>query len=215
MACDNCVSKNVEVEKNCNEEGLLTSYGLIYKGVNLILQGIEGVDSVKREGLRGTPDRVARMYTQELCSGYSVDAEKLLSVTFSEDFVYDELIAASFPFYSLCEHHMLPFFGTAYVGYLPDKKVTGLSKLGRVVDAFAKRLQIQERLSSQIASAIYEYLNPLGCGVIIEAQHLCAEMRGVNKVGAKYITSSLKGNFFEPSVKQEFISFVDRLKMSK
>lgn len=193
------------------EPSPLTPYGFVYEGVRMLLKGIEGISAVEREGLKDTPARVARMYTQEICSGYGSDIKSILDVTFSEDFVYDAIVVASFPFYSLCEHHMMPFFGTAYIGYLPNTKVTGLSKLGRLLDVFAKRLQIQERLTSEIVDALQEHLAPLGCGCVIEAQHLCTEMRGVSKAGSKYITSALRGNFLEDSVKAEFMGFVDRL----
>ncbi len=145
----------------------------------------------EREGLKETPRRVAKMY-EEILSGYSDSPENHM-VLFSEK--YDEMIIVrDIPFYSMCEHHMLPFFGKAHVAYIPgDNKVTGLSKLARIVDVYAKRLQLQERMTEQIASAIMGKLNAKGVMVVIEAQHLCMIMRGVKKPGSFTVTSAVKG----------------------
>ncbi len=145
----------------------------------------------EREGLRDTPSRVAKMY-EEILSGYSDSPENHL-VLFTEK--YDEMIIVKdIPFYSLCEHHMLPFFGKAHVAYIPsDRQVTGLSKLARIVDVYAKRLQLQERMTEQIAQAVMESLGAKGVMVVIEAQHLCMIMRGVKKPGSYTVTSSVKG----------------------
>jgi len=145
----------------------------------------------EREGLRDTPSRVAKMY-EEILSGYSDSPENHL-VLFTEK--YDEMIIVKdIPFYSLCEHHMLPFFGKAHVAYIPsDRQVTGLSKLARIVDVYAKRLQLQERMTEQIAQAVMEDLGAKGVMVVIEAQHLCMIMRGVKKPGSYTVTSSVKG----------------------
>jgi GTP cyclohydrolase I len=144
-----------------------------------------------REGLKETPKRVAKMY-QEVLSGYLDSPENHL-VLFTEK--YDEMIIVKdIPIYSMCEHHMLPFFGKAHVAYIPgDSKVTGLSKLARIVDVYAKRLQLQERMTEQIADAIMEKLNAKGVMVIVEAQHLCMIMRGVKKPGSYTVTSAVKG----------------------
>jgi len=144
-----------------------------------------------REGLRETPKRVAKMY-EEILGGYLDDPKNHL-VLFSEKF--DEMIIVrDIPIYSVCEHHMLPFFGKAHVAYIPDEgKVTGLSKIARIVDVYAKRLQLQERMTEQIANALMEELKAKGVMVVIEAQHLCMIMRGVKKPGSLTVTSSVKG----------------------
>lgn len=144
-----------------------------------------------REGLKDTPKRVAKMY-EEILAGYNDSPDNHL-VLFSEK--YDEMIIVKdIPIYSLCEHHMLPFFGKAHVAYIPgDNKVTGLSKLARIVDVYSKRLQLQERMTEQIADAIMEKLKAKGVMVIIEAQHLCMIMRGVKKPGSYTVTSAVKG----------------------
>jgi GTP cyclohydrolase I len=161
----------------------------IEKAVREILLAI-GEDP-DREGLKDTPKRVARMY-EEVLSGYS-DSPDNHMVLFSEK--YDEMIIVrDIPIYSMCEHHMLPFFGKAHVAYIPDEdKVTGLSKIARIVDVYSKRLQLQERMTEQIATAIMEKLNARGVMVIIEAQHLCMVMRGVKKPGSYTVTSAVKG----------------------
>ena len=147
----------------------------------------------KREGLVDTPRRVARMYG-ELLSGLYEDPVKHLEVTFTED--YDEMVVLrDIPFHSMCEHHLLPFIGKAHVAYLPDGKVLGLSKLARVVDAYARRPQLQERLTCQIADLLMTKLNAKGVGVIVEATHTCMTLRGVRKPGAVMVTSAMRGLF--------------------
>ena len=153
-------------------------------------------ENPEREGLKETPDRVARMY-EEILSGYREDAQSLLKVLKGENF--DEIVLIkNIPFYSLCEHHLLPFHGKAHVGYIPqDNRITGISKLVRVVEVFSKRLQLQERLTTQIAEAIEKSIRPKGVIVIIEAEHLCMTMRGVKKPGSKVKTSVVRGIFRE------------------
>jgi GTP cyclohydrolase I len=165
----------------------------IAEGVRLILQGV-GEDP-SREGLRDTPRRVADMYA-EVFAGIGDDAGRHLCVTFSEDH-QEMVLVRGIPLYSVCEHHLLPFVGHAHVAYIPGKdgRVCGLSKLARVVDVFAKRPQVQERMTSQIADTIVEYLEPHGVMVIIEAEHLCMSMRGVQKPGAVTTTSAVRGIF--------------------
>lgn len=164
----------------------------IIQGVRLLLEGI-GEDP-DREGLRGTPERVARMYEEIFC-GLQYDPKEELNVFFSEN--HDEMVLVKdIPLYSICEHHFLPFYGKAHVAYVPRQgRITGLSKLARVVEGFAKRPQLQERMTSQIADTIMEALNPLGVMVVIEAEHMCMTMRGIKKAGSKTLTSAVRGIF--------------------
>lgn len=160
--------------------------------VKMILEAI-GEDP-EREGLKETPARVARMYSEIFC-GLWEDPQKHLSKMFSEE--HEEMVLVKdIPIYSMCEHHLLPFYGKAHVAYIPRKgNVTGLSKLARVVEGFAKRPQLQERLTSQIADTIMKVLNPHGVLVVIEAEHMCMTLRGVKKPGSKTITSAVRGQF--------------------
>jgi len=148
----------------------------------------------QRDGLRNTPARVARMYA-ELLSGYHIDPVALINgALFEVD--YDEMVVVkSIEYYSLCEHHLLPFYGHAHVAYIPRNKVLGLSKIPRVVDMFARRLQVQERMTRQIADFLEDVLHPQGVAVVVEGAHLCAMMRGVKKANARMVTSSLIGRF--------------------
>ena len=169
-----------------------TDNGRVERAVRRILEEI-GEDP-DRQGLIGTPERVHRMYT-ELTAGYHVDPERLINnAVFDVD--YSEMvIVKDIPFYSLCEHHLLPFFGTASVAYIPRGRVIGLSKIPRIVEMYARRLQVQERLTQQIAEFLQERLEPQGVGVVLEATHLCAVMRGVRKPGTVMTTSSVLGLF--------------------
>ena len=147
----------------------------------------------EREGLADTPERVARMY-EEIAGGSDEDAREVLQTQFEES--HQELVLMrDMPFYSLCEHHLLPFFGSAHVAYIPRGKVVGISKLARAVDIFAKRPQVQERLTSQIADAIMEAVGAEGVAVVMRAEHLCMSMRGVRKPGTSIVTSALRGVF--------------------
>ena len=148
-----------------------------------------------REGLKETPSRVARMY-EEIFSGLNTDPRRHMQVTFTEE-QHDELVLVKdIPFYSMCEHHFVPFMGKAHVGYIPqDGSVVGLSKLARVVEEIAKRPQLQERITSEVANIIMEEINPRGVIVVIEAEHLCMSMRGVKKPGSKTVTSAVRGLF--------------------
>jgi GTP cyclohydrolase I len=160
-----------------------------------------------REGLRETPDRIARMY-EEVFSGLNDDPVAVLSVSFEEG--HDEMvILREIPFYSMCEHHLLPFHGQAHVGYLPDGRIVGLSKIARAVEIFARRPQVQERLTSQIADCIEDVLGAKGVGVVIEAEHLCMTMRGVRKPGSTMVTSAMRGRFRSDSnTRQEFLGLI-------
>ena len=165
----------------------------IEEGVRLILEGI-GEDP-DREGLQKTPARVARMY-EECCAGLYKDPAVHFETTFDEH--HEELVIVhDIPFYSLCEHHLAPFFGKAHVAYIPasDGRICGISKLARLVDVFARRPQVQERLTSQVADTLVKELHPQGVLVVMEAEHLCMSMRGVKKAGAKTTTSATRGVF--------------------
>jgi len=166
-------------------------------------------EDTDREGLHDTPRRVAEMY-QELTAGYAIEPKALVEKAIFKEGSNEMVIVRDIPFYSLCEHHLAPFFGTATIGYIPKGgRVVGLSKLARVLDAFSKRLQVQERLGSQIADTLYDCgLQPQGVGVYISAEHLCMAMRGVQKPGTSTVTSTLRGNFVEPSVKDEWLRAV-------
>ncbi|MEO2067962.1 MAG: GTP cyclohydrolase I FolE [Desulfurobacteriaceae bacterium] len=176
----------------------------IEKAVREILLAI-GEDP-DREGLKDTPKRVARMY-EEILAGYNDSVDNHL-VLFTEK--YDEMIIVrDIPIYSLCEHHMLPFFGKAHVAYIPgNDKVTGLSKIARIVDVYAKRLQLQERMTEQIADAIMEKLKAKGVMVVIEAQHLCMIMRGVRKPGSYTVTSAVKGSMRKEATRMEALFLI-------
>ena len=165
----------------------------IRQGVRLLLEGI-GEDPA-REGLLDTPDRIARM-SRELFSGMGRDAREELSKTFHVD-GNEMVLEKDIPFYSVCEHHMLPFFGRAHICYVPDGKVVGISKLGRTVEVYARRLQIQERLTAQIADDIMQWLCPKGVWVMLEAEHMCVSMRGVKKPGSQTVTVVRRGCFQE------------------
>jgi GTP cyclohydrolase I len=163
-----------------------------------------------RQGLAGTPERVRRMYA-ELTEGYHTDPDALFNgAAFDVD--YDEMVVVrDMEFYSLCEHHLLPFFGRAHVGYLPRGRIIGLSKIPRVVDMYAHRLQVQERLTQQVAGFLMERLNPKGVGCVVEATHLCTVMRGVRKQEATMVTSSMLGTFrADARTRSEFLTFIGR-----
>jgi len=165
-----------------------------------------------REGLLKTPERVEKAL-RYMTKGYHLDAETVLNgAVFESD--YDEMvIVKDIDFYSLCEHHLLPFFGKCHIAYLPDKKIVGLSKIPRLVDVFARRLQVQERLTTQIARLLQEKIRPKGVGVVMEAFHLCVMMRGVEKQNAHMITSSMRGRFrSDPKTREEFLELIKRPK---
>ena len=163
-----------------------------------------------RQGLIGTPDRVHRMYT-ELTAGYHVDPERLINGAIFDVDYSEMVVVKGIPFYSLCEHHLLPFFGSASVAYIPRGRVIGLSKIPRIVEMYARRLQVQERLTSQIADFLMTNLRPKGVGVVMEATHLCAVMRGVRKPGTIMTTSSVLGLFrTRDRTRAEFFAHLER-----
>jgi len=173
-----------------------------------VLTIIEAIgEDPNREGLKGTPRRIAEMY-DELFTGLGVDPKKELVISFDEGH-HEMVILKDIPFYSMCEHHFLPFFGLAHVGYIPKGRVVGASKLARAVEILAKRPQLQERLTSQVAEAVVEALAPIGVGVVIEAEHMCMTLRGVKKPGSKIVTSAMRGLFrSNHATRAEFISLV-------
>ena len=176
------------------------------EAVSVLIDGIG--EDCKRQGLIKTPHRVAKMF-KEVTRGYEMNAKDIINNAVF-DVEYDEMVVvANIEYYSLCEHHMLPFFGVVHVGYLPDGKVVGLSKIPRIVDMFARRLQVQENMTREIADTIQEILNPKGVGVVIEGKHMCMMMRGVQKGQAKMMTSTLLGEFREnPKTREEFLTLM-------
>lgn len=189
--------------------------------VTMLLKSIPNEDP-DREGLADTPSRVAKMY-EEIFGGYEMNPEEILAKTFDAGKMHDDLIdedvdiycnglvvVKDIPFYSHCEHHMVPFMGKVHIAYVPRDRVVGLSKLARLVECYARRLQIQERLTNQIMDAIKAYLEPLGVMVIIQAEHLCMSMRGVKKPGTKTVTSSIDGIFATSNdARAEVLSLID------
>lgn len=163
-----------------------------------------------REGLRDTPDRVGRLYA-ELFEGLTQDPEEILGSVFQEDEHREIVMVKDIAFYSMCEHHLIPFHGKAHVAYLPNGALTGLSKLARLVEAFAKRPQMQERLTSQVADTLMDVMSPLGVMVVIEAEHMCMSMRGVRKPGSATITSAVRGTFAtNDATRAEALSLLNR-----
>lgn len=165
-------------------------------------------DDPTREGLVETPDRVLRSYS-ELFGGYEKDPSSVFK-TFADggENANEMIVQRDIPFFSMCEHHMLPFFGVAHVAYVPDKRIIGLSKMARLVEVFARRLQVQERMTTQITEAMMTHLNPIGAACVIRARHLCMETRGIQKHGTETSTSSLKGCFLEGKTRAEFLNLI-------
>ena len=165
----------------------------IEEGVKLILEGVG--EDVGREGIKKTPARVAKMY-EEIFAGTDEDPADLFKTTFDEGHT-EMVLVKDIPFYSMCEHHLMPFFGTAHVAYIPNKdgRICGISKLARLVDIYAKRPQVQERLTTQVANTLMEQLKPMGVMVVMEAEHLCMSMRGIKKPGSRTTTSAVRGVF--------------------
>lgn len=179
----------------------------IQEGVRLILEGIG--EDIHREGLVETPDRIARMY-EELVAGYSDSAEEHLKKRFHVD-NNDMVMEKDIHFYSFCEHHMLPFYGTAAIAYIPDGEVVGLSKIARTVEVYAKRFQLQERLTAQVADVFMKELKPRGVMVLIEAEHMCMTMRGIKKPGTKTVTVVTRGVFDDDEkLQNQFYRMLER-----
>ncbi len=191
------------------EDGAIFDSNAKKKISNVIGYFLDELDSyVDKAGTKDTPFRVAKMY-DELLSGYTTNINKLLNNALF-DVQYDEMVVVkNIDFYSLCEHHMIPFYGTVSVGYLPKDKVIGLSKIPRLVDMFSKRLQVQERMTQEIAHAINDLISPKGVGVVVEGKHLCASMRGVKKPNVMMSTSALLGAIKEDhSSREEFLDHI-------
>jgi GTP cyclohydrolase I len=185
----------------------------VYNGrvSNLVYQLLHELgETPEREGLQRTPERVSRMFG-ELLSGYHTDLKSLVNgAIFASDY-QDMVVVRDIEFYSLCEHHLLPFYGKAHVAYLPDGKIIGLSKIPRLVDMYARRLQVQEEMTGQIARALHEVLNPRGVAVLVEGTHLCALMRGVKKSEAGMVTMTMLGDFkADQSKREEFLAHIQR-----
>lgn len=184
----------------------MIDHGKIEQAVRLFLEGIG--EDVSREGLIDTPDRIARM-CEELYGGMEEDAAVHLSKTFSVD-SSEMVIERDITFYSTCEHHILPFYGKAHIAYIPDGKVVGLSKLARTVEVFARRLQLQEQLTGQIADALMEHMQPKGALVLIEAEHMCMTMRGIRKPGSRTVTMAKRGVFeSNPALEERFFRMLN------
>ena len=180
---------------------------LFRSGVRLLLEGIG--EDISREGLLDTPDRIARMY-EELFGGTEEDAGVHLSRTFHAD-NSEMVIERDITFYSTCEHHMLPFYGKVHIAYIPDGRVAGLSKLARTVEVYARRLQLQEQMTGQIADALMEHMHPKGVLVMAEAEHMCMTMRGIRKPGSQTVTLALRGVFkTEPELEERFYRMIGR-----
>jgi GTP cyclohydrolase I len=184
------------------EEGVTSGLSTHYKSVLTLL----GEDA-EREGLVKTPERLAKAM-QFLTQGYHLDAKAIINSAKFHEEVNEMIVVKDIEIYSMCEHHMLPFIGKAHVAYIPNGWITGLSKIARVVDVFARRLQVQERLTVQIKDAIKETLNPLGVAVVIEAKHLCMMMRGVQKQNSSTTTSAFDGEFQKNSSRNEFLKLI-------
>jgi GTP cyclohydrolase I len=183
----------------------LVNKGRIKKAFTSILEAVG--ENPSREGLKDTPRRIADMYA-DIFSGLDMDPRDALVVGFDEGH-HEMVILKDIPFYSMCEHHFLPFFGLAHVGYIPKGRIAGASKVARAVDILAKRPQLQERLTTQVAEAMVEALKPNGVAVVIEAEHMCMTMRGVKKPRSKIVTSAMRGIFREnPATRAEFMSLL-------
>jgi len=190
--------KKIEQYEDEITSGLVKSYAEVL--------GLLGEDP-EREGLKKTPERLAKAM-QYLTQGYHLDAKAIINSAKFHEEVSEMIVVKDIEIYSMCEHHMLPFIGKAHVAYIPNGWITGLSKIARVVDVFARRLQVQERLTIQIKDAIKETLNPLGVAVVIEAKHLCMMMRGVQKQNSTTTTSAFDGEFHKNSTRSEFLKLI-------
>lgn len=203
---------NMEKTTENDVNGLISPNEIDFPAIEAAVEEIIKAfgENPKREGLLRTPERVARMY-EELLAGYRIDPQAMVNDALFE-ITYDEMvIVRDIEFYSLCEHHMLPFLGRAHIAYFPNGRVIGLSKIPRIVDLFAKRLQVQERMTRQIADFLNDLLDPKGVAVVVEGLHLCAMMRGVKKHDARMTTSAMHGAFRKSlATRQEFLDNISR-----
>ena len=190
--------KKIETYDEVAQEQLKNSYRGIIEAIG---------EDPNRAGLLKTPERMAKAM-QFLTQGYSVDAKEILNSAKFEEAYSEMVLVKNIELYSMCEHHLLPFFGKAHIAYIPNGYITGLSKLARVVDSFARRLQVQERLTHQILDVIQDTLHPLGVGVVIEAQHLCMMMRGVQKQNSVTTTAAFSGQFMKNETRSEFLRLI-------
>ena len=190
--------KKQEIFEDKVTSGLISSYKDVL--------GLLGEDA-DREGLLRTPERLAKAM-QYMTQGYKIDAKAIIETAKFHEEVSEMIVVKDIELYSMCEHHMLPFFGKAHIAYIPNGWITGLSKIARVVDVFARRLQVQERLTVQIMNAIRDTLNPLGVAVVIEARHLCMMMRGVQKQNSTTTTSAFDGEFHKNPTRSEFLKLI-------
>ena len=166
-----------------------------------------GEDS-EREGLAKTPSRVVQLW-KDLTVGYKENPDEIIKNSLFETELEDMVLVRDISFYSMCEHHLVPFFGKVHVAYLPNKKIVGISKIAKLVDVFSKRLQVQERLTHEVAETLMKALNPVGVAVVVSARHLCMEMRGIEKVGSEIVTSAMLGAFRKnPATRAEFLSLI-------
>jgi len=205
---DGFAPSSAEIAGDAGSSNGADSHQPVESAVRQIL--VETGEDPDREGLRDTPSRVRRMYA-ELTAGYHVDPDRLVNRAIFDVDYSEMVVVKDIPFYSLCEHHLLPFFGQAAVAYIPEGRVIGLSKIPRIVEMYARRLQVQERMTKQIADFLMERLNPKGVGVVIEASHLCAVMRGVRKPGTIMTTSHVLGLFRTADrTRAEFFSHLER-----
>lgn len=204
----NDLEKMFTVSPNGQDGRATEERAAMEEAVRMILSSV-GEDP-DRQGLQRTPDRVARMY-DELTAGYTTDPVKLVNDALFDVDYSEMVIVKDIDFYSLCEHHLLPFFGKAHVAYIPNGRVIGLSKIPRIVEMFARRLQVQERMTEQIADFINEVLAPQGVAVVVEGAHMCSMMRGVKKANASMVTSAVRGLFrSDPKTRAEFMEHVGR-----
>jgi len=202
------MTKKIDIDDNLDNKNSFFDQDAIKKAAKNILLAVD--EDPTREGLRRTPLRVAQMY-EELLSGYNMDPNKVVNGALFQ-VEYDEMVLVrDIEFYSLCEHHMLPFMGRAHVAYIPNEKVIGLSKIPRIVDMFARRLQVQERMTRQVADFIQDLLKPQGVAVVVEGLHLCMMMRGIKKNHARMTTSAMHGAFrANLATRQEFLDNISR-----
>lgn len=171
---------------------------------------IELGEDPQREGLLKTPERVARAWDY-MSRGYRQNVKDVINGALFEENAHGMVIVRDIEFYSMCEHHLLPFFGVAHIGYIPDKKLLGISKIPRIVDMFARRLQLQERLTQQVADTLFESLQPIGLGVVMEARHMCMQMRGVEKARSLTTTSAVLGDFHDDAeTREEFLRMISK-----